>query len=55
MSIKYGKSKRQYVKGKRVENLTVYVDTDKVCVEWDDIDESIERRDKGHTSDNDTS
>lgn len=42
MSIKYGRSKKQYVKGKEVVNLSVYVDKDKVCVDWDDLDESVE-------------
>lgn len=41
MSIKYGESKKQYVKGKRVKNLEVYVDKEKVCITWDDIDESV--------------
>lgn len=37
MSIKYGESKKQYVKGKRVKNLTVYVEKDKVYVDWEEI------------------
>lgn len=39
MSIKYGESKKQYVKGRRVKNLTVYVDLDKVCVDYDECDD----------------
>lgn len=42
MSIKYGKSKKQYVNGKEVVNLEIYVDLEKVCVKWDDLDESVE-------------
>lgn len=36
MSIKYGESKEQYVKGKRVKNLSIYFDTEKVLVDWDE-------------------
>ena len=39
MSIKYGESKKQYVKGKRVKNLSVFVDTDIVCVEYEEYDD----------------
>lgn len=39
MSIKYGDSKEQYVKGKRVHNLRIDVTVDKVCVDWDEYDE----------------
>ena len=37
MSIKYGKSKAQYVKGKPVENLTVIVNKNSVEVDYDKI------------------
>lgn len=40
MSIKYGESKKQYVKGKRVKNLKVYVDLERVCVDYEEYDES---------------
>lgn len=55
MSIKYGKSKKQYVKGKEVVNLEIYVDKEKVCVDWDDMDEYVERRDKGNKTYDSTS
>lgn len=38
MSIKYGTSKNQFVKGKRVKNLSVFVDTDVVKVDYDEWD-----------------
>lgn len=39
MSIKYGESKEQYVKGKRVKNLQIHVDLDRVCVDWEEWDD----------------
>lgn len=37
MSIKYGESKKQYVKGKRVKNLEVYVDKEVVKVDYEEL------------------
>ena len=39
MSIKYGESKKQYVKGRRVKNLTIDVYTDCVSVDWEEIED----------------
>lgn len=39
MSIKYGESKKQYIKGKEVKNLEIFVDQEKVCVDWDELEE----------------
>ena len=39
MSIRYGESKEQYVKGKRVKNLTIYVDKEVVKVDWEEYDD----------------
>lgn len=36
MSIKYGESKIQYVKDKRVKNLEVYVDKEVVKVDYEE-------------------
>lgn len=43
MSIKYGDSKNQFVKGRRVRNLTIFVDTDVVKVDYDEIGENNDR------------
>lgn len=37
MSIKYGESKQQFVKGRRVKNLEIFVDKDTVKVDWDEM------------------
>ena len=38
MSIKYGTSKKQYVKGRRVKNLSIYIDKEVVMVDWDEYE-----------------
>ena len=38
MSIKYGKNKKQFVNGKRVKNMEIYVDEDIVSVSYDPVD-----------------
>ena len=39
MSIKYSESKKQFVKGRRVKNLQIDVYTNRVDVDWDEIED----------------
>lgn len=43
MSIKYGNSKKQFVNGKKVTNLEIYIDDEIVSVSYDPIPSLIDK------------